>query len=398
MRLSPHVKSLKPSPTLALRGQANALKKQGIHVYDLSVGEPDFPTAEPVREAANAFVSSGEIRYTPVPGTAALREKIAGWLKENRGVEYSADEILVGTGAKQCLFNTIHSLIGPGDEVLIPSPYWVSYPDQVKLAGGTPVFIECPKEDGFQLDPAAVEAAITPYTRMLVLNSPNNPTGAVYHPENVAAIAALAKKHDFWLLCDDIYDQLVYGDTQAHTALSLDPSIKDRVVLINGFSKGWAMTGWRLGYMAAPRPVIQAAISLQGAITSGTSAVSQIAGVSALDMPESYFAETRAVFERRLDLVMDELSRIEGVFCKRPTGAFYVLPDFSAYLGRVTPEGERIETTQDLSAFLLQEAHVACMPGEAFGFPGVLRFSYAASEETLTGALRAVGSAVQTLR
>ncbi len=398
MRLSSLVKNLKPSPTLALRAQARALQNKGIHVFDLSVGEPDFPTPESICEAARTMISEGEIRYTPVPGTMELRKGIAQFLTNERGVSYEASEILVGTGAKQCLYNAFCSLISPGDEVLIPSPYWVSYPDQVRLAGGTPVFVESRKEEGFQIDPEAIEAAITPYTRMLVLNSPNNPTGAVYEKERILRVIQLAKKYDFWLLCDDIYDQLVYGDAEAHTPLSLDPSIKDRVILINGFSKGWAMTGWRLGYMAAPKSVIQASISLQGAITSGTSAVSQAAGVKALEMTEDYFAQTRAVFQQRLDLVMGKLNEIEGVFCKRPQGAFYVLPDFSAYLGKETPEGVQLNTAQELSAYLLVQAKVACTPGEAFGFPGVLRFSYAASEETLIGAFDAVREALSLLR
>lgn len=398
MRLSHKAKNLKPSPTLVVSTQANQLRSQGIEILNMSLGEPDFPTPESICDAAKEAIDAGHTRYTSVAGIQPLRTKISTFLKEKWGYEYTADEILVSTGAKQCLYNAILSLIGPGDEVIIPTPYWVSYPTQVELAGGTPVFVESRVEDDFQIDPAAIESAITPYTKMLIINSPNNPTGAVYTRKTMEAIAQLVRKHDLWLLSDEIYNQLLYQGVESISPLQIDPSLKERTILINGFSKAYAMTGWRMGYMAAPRAVIKAANALQGAVTSGANTPTQHAALAALEVAPEILEHMRQTFETRLSVMHEGFSAIPELVVPQPQGAFYLMPDFSAYLGRQTPSGQIVSNTLELCSYLLNEAHVAAVPGEAFGAPGTIRFSYATDMDTIQAVIQHVSSALQALK
>jgi len=397
MRLSPLVENLKPSPTLVVSTQAKALRAKGIEVLDLSLGEPDFSTPEAIREAAKVALDEGYTKYTPVAGMMALREKIAQNLKKEKGFDYKPEQILVSTGAKQCLYNAILSVIGPGDEVLIPVPYWVSYPTQVQMAGGVSVPVQTRAEDHFQLDPKVVEAAITPKTKMLILNSPNNPTGVVYPPETIKAIAELVEKHNLWLLSDEIYDKLVYHGAQAVSPLEINPDLQKRTILINGFSKAYAMTGWRSGYMAAPVEVIKASIAIQGAITSGPNAITQRASIAALDLPNDSIENMRQTFQKRLDAILEAFNAIPGLVCPIPKGAFYLMPNFEAFIGKKTPEGQVLESSADITTYLLQEAHVAGVPGEAFAMPGHIRFSYATKIEIIQKAAKQIGEALQKL-
>lgn len=398
MRLSPTTKHLKPSPTLAVSAKASQLRAEGVEVLNMSLGEPDFPTPEPVRDAAKRAIDEGHTRYTAVAGMMPLRERISQFLHEQWQLSYKPQEVLVSTGAKQCLYNAIHALIGPGDEVIIPTPYWVSYPTQVEMAGGTPVYVNAKVEDDFQIDPAALEAAITPYTKMLVLNSPNNPTGAVYSRSIIEAITAMLERHpQIWLLTDEIYNRLVYGGVEALSPLQLNPALKERSILINGFSKAYAMTGWRMGYMAAPQEVISAANSIQGAITSGPNSVTQWAAIAALDLDPSVIEEMRQAFEVRLGLMQEGFEAIPKLRVPKPQGAFYLMPDFSAYLGNKTPKGETIEDTLQLSTYLLEQGRVAAVPGEAFGMPGTIRFSYATDQETIKQVIAQVKQTLETL-
>ncbi len=400
MRLSPAVKNLRPSPTLAVNAKAQALKAQGRSILDLSVGEPDFPTPSEISDAAKQALDSGWTRYSPVAGYPDLREAISQYLRRKYDYNYSPSEIAVTTGAKQALFNAVLSLIGPGDEVIIPSPYWVSYPDQVSLAGGTPVFLPTKLEDGFQINPAKLAELITPYTKMLILNSPSNPTGVVYRREILRKIAEILKKHpQIILLSDEIYNQLVYGSAEALSILNIEPSFKERTVLINGFSKAYAMTGWRVGYIAAPEPVIRAVSAVQGASTSGTNSFVQRAALAALSPSlDPKIQEMKSQFERRRDLIVELFSSIPGVKVFKPDGAFYLFADFSAYLGSTTPDGNVVKNTIDLSEFILIEGGVAAVPGEAFGAPGFIRFSYAADTQVIEKAAEKVKHALSLLK
>jgi len=397
MRLSYAVKQLAPSPTLAVKAAANALAAQGIDVLDMSLGEPDMPTPDAIRDAGKQAIDDGWTRYTAVAGMMPLRQRIAAYLGEQWGMSYEAEEILVSTGAKQCLYHAIQSLVGPGDEVLIPAPYWVSYTAQVELAGGTSVIVPCRVEDDFQIDPDAIAAAITPYTRMLIINNPNNPTGAVYDRDRIEAIAELVARHDLWLLSDEIYNKLVYGDAEAVSPLQINPGLKGQTVLVNGFSKAYAMTGWRMGYMAAPLPVIKAAIAAQGAVTSGANTIAQRAALAALDLEPAVIESMRQTFATRCELMQAGFQQIPDLRIPRPRGAFYLMPDFSAYLHRKAPSGEIIEDTVQLCQYLLHEAHVAAVPGEAFGAPGTVRFSYATDTDTIQQVIDNVGAALARL-
>lgn len=395
--LSSHVQTLAPSPTLQVSQRAKELRAQGFEILDLSAGEPDFATPEPVCQAARQALADGWTRYTPVAGIPELREKICEAIYAEKGLSYHPDQVVVSTGAKQALFNAILATISPGDEVLLPSPYWVSYTSQIQLAGGRPVFIPTQAKQNFALDPALVAAAITPKTRMLILNSPNNPTGAVYPVSTLRALADLALEHRLWLLCDEIYDRLVYHGSHVISPMQKNPAILDQAILINGFSKAYAMTGWRLGYMIAPLPIAKAAIALQGAVSSGGNSIAQRAALAALDLPPSVIEGMRFTFERRLDAMLSALSSIPGLFVPRPSGTFYVFPDVSSYLGKVTPKGLSIPDTASLARYLLEDAHVAVVPGEAFGAPGHLRLSYATHDHTLQRAVSRLRQALLAL-
>lgn len=399
MRLSPNVKYLRPSPTLAVGTRAKELRAEGKEILDLSLGEPDFPTPEAIRTAAKKAIDDGQTRYTPEAGTLALRAAISRHWKERKGFDYKPEQIVVTTGAKQALYNAIMALIGPGDEVLIPSPYWVSYPAQVALAGGSSSFVPCRLEDHYQIDPDAVAKAITPYTRMLLLNSPNNPTGAVYTPDRMNAVAQLLRENPhIWLLCDDIYDRLVYGEHTASNPLEYAPDLIDRTVLVNGFSKAYAMTGWRIGYLAAPLPVAKAAIAVQGACTSGTNAPTQYAAITALSPAlEPTIEQMRQTFAQRLHIMLEEFSTIPDTQCAHPQGAFYLMVNFSFWLGSQTPQGNILHDSLDLATYLLEQGYVAGVPGDAFGAPGTIRFAYATDTQTIRRAAVRIKESLQQL-
>ncbi|HAA56911.1 MAG TPA: aspartate aminotransferase [Myxococcales bacterium] len=398
MKLSTKARNLRPSPTLTISTRAKQLRADGHKVLDLSLGEPDFPTPTPIRAAAKDAIDKGYTKYTPSAGILPLRQRISSFLRERRGLTYGTDQIVVSTGAKQCLFNAILALVDPGDEVIIPSPYWVSYPSQVEIAGGDSVFVETKLEDNFQIDPDAIEHAITPYTKLIILNSPNNPTGAIYTKERVEAIAKLAAKKGIWLLSDEIYDELVYEGAKAHSPFQLCPEAQEKGILINGFSKAYAMTGWRLGYIAAPKPLIKAIRAIQGASTSGTNSIAQHAGVAALDMDRALLEEMRQTFEGRMLFLREKAKELPHVKSSSPQGAFYLMLDFSHYLGMQTPSGQTITSTVDLATYLLEQKYVAFVPGEAFGAPGKLRISYATDKDTLAACIDRTTEALKELR
>ena len=382
-RLSRRVLELSPSQTLALAARASALKAAGQPIIDFSAGEPDFTSPAVVGEAGKAAIDRGDTHYAPVPGTAALRKAIVAKVAQDHG--YSADpaQVLVSTGAKQVLYNLIQALVDPGDEVLYASPYWVSYPAMVQLAGGRPVPIPTEAKDGFRLRPDALEGAIGARAKVLILNSPSNPTGAVSPPEDVDAIVRLALDRGLIVISDEIYGALVYSGATHKSAVSVEhPRLREGVILVNGVSKAYAMTGWRIGYAVGPEDVIKAASKIQSQSTSGACSIAQAAAVAALEQAGPDAETMRQAFERRRDVAVKALEEIPGVVVPEAKGAFYLFPDFSAYVG-ATLDGVEIKDTLVLSELLLDKAHVAAVPGGAFGAEGHLRLSYALGEEAI---------------
>ncbi len=395
-KLSERLERLAPSATLAMSQKSAELKAQGVDVINMSVGEPDFPTPQHIKEAAKLAIDQDYSTYTPVPGLLSLREAIAGKLLRENGLTYKPSEILVSSGAKQSVCNTVLALIGSGDEVIIPAPYWVSYPQMVLLADGVPVSVEASLEQDFKLTPAQLEAAITPRTRMLILCSPSNPTGSVYTEEELEGLAQVLRRYpQVMVVADEIYEHINY--TGHHASMAAVEGMKERVVVVGGVSKAYAMTGWRIGYVAAPEWVVKACNKLQGQYTSCSSAVSQKAAEAAYNGPQACVEEMRKAFERRRDLIVELAQAIPGMEVNRPDGAFYLFPRVSAYLGREY-EGGKIATSSDLALYLLTEAHVATVGGDAFGSPQCLRLSYATSDENIREAMRRIGVALAKLR
>lgn len=381
---NPNVARMKPSATLAVTARAAELKRQGIPVIGLSAGEPDFDTPEPVRRAAIEAIREGFTHYTPNPGILELRTEICRSLRELNGLDYDPDEILCSNGAKQSVALAILALCRPDDEVIIPAPYWVSYPDMVHLAGATPVVMETTVEQNYRIAADDLERAITPRTRLFILCSPSNPTGAVYSDEELEAIAAVLRRHeDVFVISDEIYQHLVYG-TPFRSFASL-PGMKERTVTVNGFSKAYAMTGWRLGYLAAERPIASAAAKIQGQTTSAPCSISQKAGVAALRMDQRIVDDMVAVFRKRRDFLHSRVSAIDGLKCPMPEGAFYLFPDVSAWYGSSSAT-RTIDSGSDLCLHLMEDHHVALVPGDAFGAPNSIRISYAASDDDLSEA------------
>ncbi len=372
---------MRPSATLAITARAAELRRKGIPVIGLSAGEPDFDTPEPICNAAIAAIKEGFTHYTANAGILELREGICRALEADHGVSYTPDQILCSSGAKQSVALAVMALCRPGDEVIVPAPYWVSYPEMVTLAGGTTRVLPTTVEANYRFTAEALDAAITPKTRLLVLCSPSNPTGAVYEPQELDEIAAVLRKHDHvFVLSDEIYQHIVY-DTPFTSFASL-PGLKERTILVNGFSKGYAMTGWRLGFMAAELPITKAAAKIQGQTTSAPCSITQRAGVAALAMDRSIVQEMVDAFRERRDFLHAKLSTVAGLTCPLPEGAFYLFPDVSRFLG--TRIGDRsIETSSDLCLYLMEEHHVALVPGDAFGAPNGMRISYAASTDDL---------------
>jgi aspartate aminotransferase len=395
--LNPNVAAMSPSATLAVSARAKALKRQGRDVVELSAGEPDFDTPPSVVEAAHQALRDGFFHYTPNAGLPELREAIAEKLRRENGLDVSPEQVLATNGAKQAVAQAILATCGPGDEVLIPAPYWVSYPDQVLLAGATPVVVQATADDDYKLTPERVEAAITPRTRLLLFNSPSNPTGAVYTPDEVAAFAAMLRRHPHVLvLSDEIYEHVIF-DT-AHASIGALDGMGERTLTVNGFSKSFAMTGWRLGYLAGPRWAVDAAATVQSQLTSAPNAVAQRAGVAALAMSHEPLRVMVEAFRRRRDFLIGQVAAIDGVVCPTPEGAFYLFPDLSAFFGRATPEGTPVGDADALCLFLLERHDLALVPGGAFGAPGAVRISYAAGMDDLAKGAERLRAGLAELR
>lgn len=387
---------MQPSATLAMTARAAERRRAGHPVIGLSAGEPDFDTPAPIREAAIAAIREGFTHYTDNKGTLELREAVARKLLEDNGLAYDPGQIICSNGAKQSVMQAVAVLCRPGDEVVIPAPYWVSYPEMVRFSGGTPVVVSTDVASDWKMSPGQLDAAITERTRLVILCSPSNPTGSVYSRSELAALVEVLERHEHvHILSDEIYEHLVYG--VEHVSIASWASMKDRTITVNGFSKAWAMTGWRLGYMAARADIVQAASKLQGQYTSGPCSISQRAGVSALAMPKGPIDEMVAAFRNRRDVTLAGLRAIDGLVCPEPQGAFYLFPDVGAYLGSRTPQGEVLDTSEDLCFHLLDGHDVALVPGMAFGGHRGIRLSYAASLENLETAVERMVRAFDAL-
>ncbi len=378
---------IKPSPTIAISDLARSLKAEGRDVIGLSAGEPDFDTPDHGKAAAKAAIDAGDTKYTAVDGTAELKAAIAGKFKRDNGLTYEASEISVGTGGKQVLFNALMATVNPGDEVIIPAPYWVSYPDIVLLAGGQPVIAKAPAAKGFRLQPEDLEKAITPKTKWFILNSPSNPSGAAYGIDELKALGAVLEKHpNVWVLSDDIYEHLVYDGFEFATIAQACPQLRDRVLTLNGVSKAYAMTGWRIGFAGGPTQLIKAMAKLQSQSTTNPSSISQAAAVEALNGPSDFLKDWVKTFAERRDLVVGMLNQASGLVCPNPVGAFYVYPSCEALIGKSTPEGQKIESDEDFGKALLATEGVAVVHGAAFGLEPHFRVSYATSTDVLKDA------------
>lgn len=391
--LSQRVRAMAPSATLAMAAKATELKAQGIDIISLSLGEPDFDPPQHVLEAAQEAMQSGYHKYSPVDGYKELREAICRKFERENGLKYSPEQIVVSTGAKQCLANVALCLVDEGDEVLVPAPYWVSYSDLIKLAGGTPIELRSGIATDFKITPEQLEEAITERTKMVWLNSPCNPSGSIYSRAELEALAAVLRKYPNILICsDEIYEHIRFEGE--HTSIASLEGMYERTITINGVSKAFAMTGWRIGYMAAPQWIAKACTKMQGQITSGTNSIAQRATIAALDAPLEKIQYMIDEFRVRRDLVVDGLRQIPGLKVNRPQGAFYIFMDVSAFLGK-TLRGREIKTTDDMAMYLLEEAKVATVAGSAFGSNDCVRLSYATSREVLSEAVRRIAEALQ---
>jgi len=386
------------SEILKIGAKAQALKREGRPVIILGAGEPDFDTPDHIKEAAWKAMQAGQTKYTALDGTPELKAAIRDKFSRENGVDYALDEITVATGAKQILFNALMATLNPGDEVIIPTPYWTSYSDIVQIAEAKPVLIACSAEAGFRLQAAQLEAAITPKTRWVILNSPSNPSGAGYRAEDYRPLLDVLMKHpQVWLLVDDMYEHIVYDGFEFVTPAALEPRLKNRILTVNGVSKAYAMTGWRIGYAGGPKDLIKAMAVVQSQATSCPSSISQAASVAALNGPQDFLVERKASFQRRRDLVVAGLNAIEGLDCRVPEGAFYTFSGCAGVLGKTTPSGKRLETDTDFCAYLLEDANVAVVPGSAFGLSPFFRISYASAEAELKEALTRIADACARL-
>ena len=389
---------IKPSPTIAVTQKARDLKAAGRDVIGLGAGEPDFDTPDNIKAAAIAAIKRGDTKYTAVDGTPELKAAVAAKFKRENGLDYGLDQITVGTGGKQVLYNAFMASLDPGDEVIIPAPYWVSYPDMVLLAEGEPVIVPCGQNNLFKLQAEDLEAAITAKTKWIILNSPSNPTGAAYSRVEMQALTDVLKRHpQVWVLTDDIYEHLVYDGFEFTTPAQVEPALYDRTLTMNGVSKAYCMTGWRIGFAGGPAELIKAMSKVQSQSTSNPSSISQAAAVEALTGPTDFIAEHNTAFKARRDLVVDALNTCEGLQCHRPEGAFYVYPSCAGTLGKKTPDGKTIESDGDFVTYLLEAEGVAAVQGEAFGLSPYLRISYATSTEALEEACERIKRACVAL-
>ena len=395
-QLSDRLNRLASSATLAMSQKSSEMKAQGIDVINMSVGEPDFNTPENIKEAAKKAIDDNFSRYSPVPGYPDLRKAIVAKLKNENGLDYTVNEVIVGTGGKQGICNVILALVNPGDEVIIPAPYWVSYPQMAKLAGGVPVIVNAGFDQDFKMTPEQLEAAITPKTKMLILCSPSNPTGSVYSKEELAALADVLRKHpDVFVLADEIYEHINY--IGKHHSIAQEPGLKDQIIIANGVSKAYAMTGWRIGFLAGPEWIIKGCNKLQGQYTSGTCSVSQKAAEAAYTLDQSAVEEMRQAFERRRDLIVKLAKEVPGLEVNIPQGAFYLFPKCNSYFGKSNGD-KTINNSTDFAMYLLEEAHVATVGGDAFGDPDCFRMSYATSDENIKEAIRRIKEALSKLK
>lgn len=396
MHTSDRVNKIHVSPTMQVAAEAKKMKAEGIDVIDLSVGEPDFPTPHNIKEAAKKAIDENQTRYTINAGTIELRKAIAQKLKRDNHLDYSLNEIIVSNGAKQCVYNSILATINDGDEVIIPSPYWVSYPDMVSMANGKSVFIETKESDGFKLKPEQLESAITPKTKILILCNPSNPTGSAYSKSELEALAEVINGKNLFIIADEIYEKLTYGDYKFVSFASISDEMKRRTIVVNGVSKTYSMTGWRIGYTAGPEYIIEAINKIQSHSTSNASSVSQAAAIEALAGPQYVISEMLEEFKLRQEYFLRELTSIKGITCYKPEGAFFLFPNVSHYFGKSTGVF-KIAHSFDFAMHILYEAHIAAVPGSAFGAEGYMRFSYTTSMENLKEAIVRLRKALSKL-
>ena len=397
--LAKRLARIKPSPTIAVTTRAAELKAAGRDVIGLGAGEPDFDTPEHIKRAAVAAIERGDTKYTAVDGTPQLKKAVAAKFARENGLEYTPQQITVGTGGKQVIYNALVATLDPGDEVVIPAPYWVSYPDMVLLADGEPVAVNCPQNNGFRMRPEDLEAAITPKTKWLILNSPSNPTGSAYSAADLKGLAEVLLRHpQVWVLTDDMYEHLVYDDFKFATIAQVEPKLYPRTLTMNGVSKTYCMTGWRIGFAGGPAELIKAMAVVQSQSTSNPCSISQAAAVEALNGPQDFMASNLQAFKERRDLVVGLLNQAKGLSCSTPEGAFYVYPSCAGVIGKRTPDGKTIESDSDFAAYLLEAVGVAVVQGEAFGLSPYFRISYATSSEALREACTRIGRACAALQ
>lgn len=396
--LASRLSALAVPATIGMTVRARALRAAGHRVISLSLGEPDFPTPPEAIAAAHAAALGGQTKYPPTDGTAALKAAVRAKFARENGLDYAADEVMVANGGKQILFNALMATLDPGDEVVIPAPYWASYPLIAEMLGGRPVHPQCPETLGFRLTPEALEAAITPRTKWVILNFPNNPSGATCGPDEMRALGAVLERHPrLWIMCDEIYEHLIYQGP-AHASLAMvAPALRDRVLTLNGVSKTYAMTGWRIGYCGAPARLVKAMVAIQGNSTSGASSISQAAAVAALEGDATVVGAMREAYRRRAEMVVTALRAMRGVTCAQPEGAFYAYPGIAGCLGRVSAGGARIDNDEDFALALLEEKHVAVVQGAAFGMSPYLRLSVASDDEELSEACARMAEFCATL-
>ncbi|MGN7997905.1 pyridoxal phosphate-dependent aminotransferase [Sphingomonas sp. 22176] len=399
MQTSAALQRIQPSATLAMTSRVFELKRAGVDVIGLGAGEPDFDTPDFVKEAAIQAIRDGKTKYTNVDGTPELKDAVIAKFKRDNGLDYTPQQITINVGGKHTLFNAIVATVEAGDEVIVPAPYWVSYPDVIQFAGGTPVFIAAGANQGYKITPEQLEAAITPKTKWVILNSPSNPTGAAYSAAELKALGAVIERHPHvWVFADDMYEHILYDGFEFATIAQVCPSLYERTLTVNGCSKAYAMTGWRIGFAGGPAPLIKAIAKLQSQSTSNPCSIAQAAAVAALSGDQSFLKDRAAAFQTRRDLVVSMLNEIDGMHCPTPEGAFYVYPEFSALIGKTTPKGKVIATDEDMIGYFLDDARVAAVHGAAFGLSPAMRISYATSEALLREACTRIQTACADLR
>jgi len=397
MKLAGRVSNIQPSPTLAITSKAKAMKAQGVDVVGFGAGEPDFDTPDHIKAAAKKALDEGYTKYTPVPGSPALKDAIIAKLARDNGLEYKRENIIVSVGAKHSIYNAAQAFFEEGDEIVIPSPYWVSYPDIALLAGATPVIVETKDATGFKMTPEQLDGAITPRTKCVILNSPSNPTGAAYSAEELKALAEVIVRRDVTVLSDDIYEKIVYDGFRFVSIASFGDEIRKRTIVVNGLSKAYSMTGWRIGYLAGDKELVAAMNNIQSQSTSNPVSFCDKAAIEALNGPQDFMKEWVAEFDRRRRYIVERLNRIPGVSCLLPQGAFYVFPNFAKVYGRKTPSGKTISGSSDLATYLLEDHKVAAVPGVAFGNDACQRLSYATSMDNIRKGIDRIEQAVKAL-